>query len=293
MAQVVESISDAFREYLKEKTPKSWEREEVSKYRTRIYEVLNSEYGLLSFFQSGSFSNGTGVTGRSDVDYIARLPFDRRNQSSNSNLEAIKTVLKRELWEASNIWVSRPTVSIDFRGVITQYEITPAFYERGDAGDNAVLLIPGPNGTWRESAPKAHLKYVRESDTRHWGNVKGLARLLKSWKYENDVSVSSFYLEMRSAEYGNKRDSLVYVADLPRILKEMIDHEVRAMNDPTGLVNRIYACSSESARSSTLRAMKSALPHLQTARQAWLDDDDYTASTELRSVFGSQFPYVL
>ncbi|MET8970001.1 nucleotidyltransferase domain-containing protein [Streptomyces hydrogenans] len=292
MALFTESISEAFSEYLKAKTPKEWERDEVTKYRKRIYDVLNDEYGLLGFSQSGSFSNGTGITQKSDVDYFARIPFERRTVQPASFLSAMKGVLRRGLWEAGDVWVSRPTVSIDFRGLVTQYEVTPAFYCRTGSNGHEVFLIPGPGNTWREAAPKAHLEYVKNSNVNHSGRVKGLARLLKAWKYENSVPVSSFYLEMRAAEYGNSVDSILYPFALPSIIRAMVAKDLRLMNDPMGLVNRISPCGSELDRLTSLRAMREVLPKLESAYEKWMVDD-WDASQEYKEVFGPSFPTVV
>ncbi|MEV3993210.1 nucleotidyltransferase [Streptomyces sp. NPDC049837] len=292
MSLFTETISEAFSEYLKAKTPKKWERDEVTKYRARIHEVLSDEYGVLNFFQSGSFSNGTGITQKSDVDYFTRIPIGRKTVLPSSFLSAMRAVLKRELWEAFDVWVSRPTVSIDFRQLVTQYEVTPAFYCRTGANGHDVFLIPGPGNTWRESAPKAHLEYVRAADGDHGGKVKGLARLLKAWKYENSVPISSFYLEMRAAQYGSSIDNFTYPSALPSMVRTMISNELRSMNDPAGLVNRITPCGSETDRLSALRSLKVSLPHLLTAYDKWTVDD-WEASQEYQKVFGSSFPTVL
>ncbi|MFF8559810.1 hypothetical protein ACF06I_12975 [Streptomyces albidoflavus] len=292
MSLVAETISEAFSEFLRKKTPRAWEREEVGKYRTRIYEVLNSEFEVYNFFQSGSFSNGTGISQVSDVDYFARIPLSRKTARPESFLSSMRGVLEKGLWEAFEVRVSRPTVSIDFKRLVTQYEVTPGFYERSGSNGEDVFLIPGPGGTWRESAPKAHLQYVREADSLHSGKVKGLARLLKAWKYEHGIPVSSFYLEMRAAQYGMQVDNILYPSALPELVDRMVSHSVRAMNDPTGLVNRITACSSEANRLATIRAMNRCLPHLEEGYAQWAVDD-WAASSEYQEVFGSDFPYVL
>ncbi|WP_406060632.1 nucleotidyltransferase [Streptomyces sp. NBC_01077] len=292
MALFTKTITEAFSEYLKAKTPKQWERDEVTKYRARIHEVLDREYGVLSFFQSGSFSNGTGITQKSDVDYFTRIPLDRKTTLPASFLNSMKELLKRELWEAYDVRVSRPTVCIDFRQMVTQYEITPAFYCRTGHSEQDVFLIPGPGNSWREAAPKAHLEYVRTVDGLHGGKVKGLTRLLKAWKYENSVPISSFYLEMRAAQYGGTAGDFTYPYALLSLVRTMIDNELRSMNDPTGLVNRITPCGSEADRLSVMRSMKSALPHLLTACEKWTVNDS-EASQEYQAVFGASFPTVV
>lgn len=292
MGVAVTALWEAFDQYLSSVTPSKWERDEVKKYKDRLYKVLDAEFGLTAFFQSGSFSNGTGISGRSDVDYFARIPWDQRPQSSTTALTKVREVLEQDLWEATSVSVSRPTVTVVLPGVLAYYEIVPAYYERSGGDDQNVFLIPGPNGTWIESAPKAHLRYVRESNDKHGGSVKGLARLLKAWKYEHSVPISSFYLEVRAAAYGKANDRVFYLTSMLEVIKTLIQSDLAAMNDPTGLVKPIRACSSEANRSASLRALKTARDDLIAARDAWLTNDFWALSAALRRVFGYQFPSV-
>lgn len=286
------ALWEAFDQYLSAVTPSTWERDEVKKYRDRLYKVLDDEFGLTAFFQSGSFSTGTGIATRSDVDYFARIPWDQRPQSSTTALTKVREVLQRDLWEATSVSVSRPTVTVVLPGVLAYYEIVPAYYERSGADEQNVFLIPGPNGTWIESAPKAHQRYVRESNDKHNGSVKSLARLLKAWKYEHSVPISSFYLEMRAAAYGKANDQVFYLTSMLEIIKTLIQSDLAAMNDPTGLVKPIRPCSSETNRAASLRALKTARDDLIAARDAWMINNFWGLSTGLQRVFGYTFPSV-
>ena len=73
---------------------------------------------------------------------------------------------------------------------------------RGGQGVS-VYDIPGAATGWLDTAPLEHLAYVTEVNSRQniAGGAKKLARLIKAWKYYNDVPISSFYLEMRAAQY--------------------------------------------------------------------------------------------
>lgn len=286
------TVSDAFSDYLTAKTPKDWERQEVTRYRERLHDSLNAKFGLIAFFQSGSFGNGTGISGHSDVDYIARLPYDTKPGSSTTALNRVRDHLRDDLWEAASVSMSRPTVSVDFSDVIRQYEIVPAFLDSGQTEDTTVLLIPGPGGGWLESAPKGHLKYVREADQEHSGSVKGLVRLLKGWKYEHAVPVSSFYLEMRAAQYGKANDRIWYLDAAPSVMKSIIDSGMADMNDPLRLVSRIPACSSQVDRVISLSRMRTAHAGLVEARNDWYAGRYWDCGLGLRTVYGTDFPYV-
>jgi hypothetical protein len=97
------ALWEAIDRYLADRAPKDWEKAEVRRYRQRIHDIFNSEFRLMSFFQSGSFQHGTAITPHSDVDYMARIHFEDKPYSSNTILDKMRDVLKRELWEGKEV----------------------------------------------------------------------------------------------------------------------------------------------------------------------------------------------
>jgi hypothetical protein len=192
----VTTLSEAVQEYLAARAPSDWEKGQGARYKERLNDILDAKFRLMGFFQSGSFQHGTAVTPYADVDYIARIHFEDRPSSSTTILNNMRDLLKTDLWEARRVYVARPTVTVQFSGILPDYEITPAYLARS-VDEEQVLLIPASGGGWRESAPKAHLKFVRDIDRKHNGRVRVLARLLKEWKYEHAVPISSFYRRRR------------------------------------------------------------------------------------------------
>jgi hypothetical protein len=85
-----------------------------------------------------------------------------------------------------------------------------------------------------DSAPAEHLAYVNEVNSikKIAGGAKKLARLIKAWKYYNDVPISSFYLEMRAAQYLSTESSFVPVWDICGLLEHLNQIALAAMNDP-------------------------------------------------------------
>lgn len=289
MTQLWEGIN----QYLAERAPNDWEKAEVRRYRQRLYDILKAKYRLISFYQSGSFQHGTAITPHSDVDYIARIHFEDKPLSSTTVLNNIRQLLKDELHEAVSVSVSRPTVTVQFPGLVTRYEITPAYLIRGTTDDDRVVSIPSPGGGWREAAPKAHTKFVAEVDREQNGNVRELARLLKAWKYEHGVPISSFYLEMRSAEHGKNNDFIWSLSALKTITSKLITTNLAAMNDPTELVTRINACSSESSRLTSMTRLRTLHKNLNAAYTAWAagPSQRYEMNQALSVIWGPSFPY--
>lgn len=284
------ALWEGFDQYLARRAPTESHKAEVRRYRERVRETIASKHRLMGFFQSGSFQHGTAVMPYSDVDYIARIHHQDRPGSSNTILNNLRDLLKRELWEAT-VTVSRPTVTLNFPGLLPHYEITPAYLVRGTTDENRVLLIPGPDGGWREAAPQAHNKIVADLDRKHGGDVRETARLLKSWRYEHSVSISSFYLEMRAAQYGKNHDSVYPFTAIRSIVTTLVNQGLPAMNDPARLVSPISACTSEWARSSTLADLRKFKKNIDAAYAAWLADQRYEMNHALQAIWGSDFPY--
>ncbi|WP_143657963.1 nucleotidyltransferase domain-containing protein [Embleya scabrispora] len=287
------ALWQAVDQYLAERAPKDWAKAEVRRYRQRIHEILSAEFRLLSFFQSGSFQHGTAVMPHSDVDYMARIHYEDKPLSSTTILEKMRYILKAKLWEANSVAVDRPTVTLRFTGIVTNYEITPAYLLRGNSDEKRVVAIPASGGGWREAAPQAHNKFVAKMDSNHLGNVRKIARLLKAWKYEHGVPISSFYLEMRCAEYGKNNDSIWALSALRAIVGRMISTELAAMNDPTQLVSRITAYSSESSRLTAMARLRTLKKNLDTAESSWLSGESrrWEMNQALQAIWGGGFPY--
>lgn len=279
-----------FDQYLAACSPQDHHKAEVRRYRERIRTVVATNNRLMGFFQSGSFQHGTAVMPHSDVDYIARIHFEDRPGSSNTILNNLRDLLRRELQEAT-VTVARPTVTIDFPGLLPHYEITPAYLKRTSASGDSVLLIPASGGEWREAAPEAHNEFVAEMDRKHRGDVRKLARLLKAWKYENAVNVSSFYLEMRAAEHGKNKDSIHLLTSIRDVVTTLVNQGLPAMNDPTKLVSRISSCSSQSAQTAAMVDLRTCKKNIDAAYSAWLANQRFEMNQSLTAIWGSSFPY--
>jgi hypothetical protein len=265
LTTVTTSVSGAFTEFLGSLVPTTTEVNAATSHSASVRGVLDSAFGTYRFFQSGSFSHGTGIRYYSDVDYFASLK-TTKPQSSDSALNNVKRVLQ-EHYPRTTVKIRRPAVVIDFAGGTETFEVVPGWILRGE-DDNRVYHIPGPRGGWLESAPDAHRAYVNSANGDPKGGAKGLARLLKAWKYYRSVPLSSFYLEMRAAAYMAKESSVVWSIDLRNILSELSRADVAAMNDPSGLTGRIYAYSADSYKTDAISKLTRALERADRARTA-------------------------
>jgi hypothetical protein len=207
----------------------------------------------------------------------------------SSALASAKNAIAGCDWKITSVGVSSPVVHVKYH-VPPDLEIAPAWY-KGRTSGWEVYWIGGRGDEWVESAPAAHLHYVSTQNDRLRKEVKPLVRLLKAWKYNVGAPVSSFYLEMRTAEHAAGETVIVYEIDLRQVMHKIVTASARDMNDPARIVGRIPACSSDEKRRTTIGLLNSAIAALQTAEAA-RDKGDRTAYwLGMRSVFGDHYPW--
>ncbi len=109
---------------------------------------------------------------------------------------------------------------------------------------------------------------------------------MKTWKTWNNVPLSSFYLEMRVAQYTLDNKPIIYDRDLRNFFRGLANNGLREMNDPTNYGRRITTGTSSLAESVTAKyAVEEAARLSRLAREAAEDDDHPTAIRHLLTLF--------
>jgi hypothetical protein len=253
--------------------------------------ALKAQLTVSRFFETGSFSHGTGVRNFSDIDVFASLG-GTKPDSSYTALTRVKDALI-DRFPSTSVVIDRPAVKIKFAGGTETWEVIPAFPARLTGDDKWVYHIPGPSvgSGWIESAPDLHLKYVNECNQKpSAGNTKALARLIKAWKYFCSVPLSSFYLEMRCAQHVARQETYIHVWDFCWLLEGLKLSQLAAINDPKGASGRFHACSSDAKRDEALSKLDSAAGRARKALEATRAGDRDTAFYYLDLLFGGRFP---
>jgi hypothetical protein len=93
-------------------------------------------------------------------------------------------------------------------------------------------------------------------------------RSVKAWKFYNNVPISSFYLEMRVAEYCSGEPSIVYRIDLHRFLTRLTDIGLARMNDPMGICGPIYCCQTDAQLTEIKSKLATGLARAKKASDA-------------------------
>jgi hypothetical protein len=282
------TVEQGFARFLERLMPLQSQRDASAKHRTTVERSLIDALDAKAFRYVGSIRNDTGVRNYSVVDVLASLP--GKPDLSSTGLTLVKDALSASFPETT-VRISRPAVVVEFAENTQTWKIIPGF--RKSSGYTALYTIPGIGSDhWIESAPAEHITYVNEVNqhTRISGGAKQLSRLAKAWKYYNGVSVSSFYLEMRAAQYLSHCKTFDPINELTRFFEFLLQVNLAPMEDPMGLTSPFYACTTATHGENTLSMVHAAVLRAQKARDAHHNAKPVEAFQSLSRLFGGQFP---
>lgn len=288
---MAKTVNEGFEEFLSRLTPTQAERDAGVGHRASVKAALESHLSVLNFFETGSFSHGTGVRGRSDIDSLVSIG-NPIPDSSYTALTWVKDALEKR-FPKTTVMIRRPAVVVQFAGGYETWEVIPGFLTAGGGKEEFVYKIPGPNtgAAWILSAPKEHLKYVNSCNEKpHKGNAKALARLIKAWKYYCNVPISSFYLEMRCAQHVATQSTYIHVYDVCQVFEKLVGHDLAPMNDPSSLSGRIHPCSTDAKKTDALSKLNTAAVRARKALEADKVGNTKSAFEFLDLLFGYKFP---
>lgn len=266
---------------LKHVTPDERARTAAARHRAEIENWLTADLDIIRMRETGSWHHGTAITLGSDVDYFVTMRGTRPSDSRDA-LEAVRASLSRGLGGCI-VRIDRPAVRVRYPDADSPaVEITPAYYRQTDDYD-----IPDPDGLgWIRSNPALHLEFVNEAQRKTDGGAKGLVRLVKTWRSLNEVPLSSFYLEMRAAQYAVGNSPILYDWDLRGLFKSLSDAGLPDMNDPTDYGRRITTGARNEAETLRARmAVDGAARLTRLAREAADVGDDALAAQQMVALF--------
>lgn len=283
------TVEEGFRDFLRNLTPSTGETTAATNHRASIQQCIKSKFGLLRFWRTGSFGNGTSIRGYSDVDYMASIPRSGLHANSSTSLSALTAALDYR-FPYTDVRTSCPATVVPFGTDASETtEVTPASFVRTTDGFR-IYDIPDCSGGWRRASPDAHNDYVRESDNRLSNKVKPLIRFLKAWKYFQRVPISSFYLELRVAKYATEKGSIVYATDTNRVLALLTTVSLASIRDPMGVSGYVYPCRTNGQLLTTRSKLSTALTRAKKARAAERDGRLKEAFEWWNELFANKFP---
>ena len=283
------TVNEGFQDFLKKLTPSSYESEAAKRHRASIEACIEANFGLNRFWRTGSFGNGTSISGHSDVDYMASVPEKSLKTNSSTSLTEFRSALTAR-FPTTGVKTSCPAVVVPFGtdGKETT-EVTPAFLH-DDEGTFKVYGIPNCSGAWMKASPDAHNDYVRSTDKNLSKKVKPLVRFIKAWKYFQNVPISSFYLELRVTNYASSESSIVYPVDVRRIFTMLKEKELASIHDPMGVSGLISPCKSDSELETAKSKVSTALSRAVKACTAEAESNTEAAFYWWNLLYSNNFP---
>ena len=285
-------VEAAFWRFLENLRASRTETSAAAGHRASIKARLENDFEMTSFFRTGSFGNGTNISGHSDVDYFAVIPARNLNQDSSITLGDIAVAL-RDRFPLTNVRVSSPGISLPF-GIdgANAVEVVPVQYTGKTLLKFDQYDMPNGVGGWMFSAPASHNAYVANIDARLSNRVKPLIRFVKAWKFFRNAPIKSFYIELFVANYADTQQSILFDIDIKNALGRMLTSRLAPLPDPRFPDDgrSIPACNTELQRLDALSKLERAYGWADEAVSANLSSRVRYAFDRWGLVFDSKFP---
>lgn len=290
MAKTIEQCFDTLLNWIK---PLTTEHNKAASHKESVRSCMINNFGCNLFFETGSFSNGTGVRHFSDTDYFARCPAGNFYNDATYTLRLVKEALQRTFSTTPGIVVKNPAIRIPFGSFASErLELTPVYYGgiiNTSVGNKYFYNIPNYDGEWMQSSPGAHTEYVNREDRRLKGRLKPLIQLVKAWKFYNQIPIYSFYLELRVTKYAESQGSIIYDIDLKNIIKFLYDNDLPSIQDTMGISGLISACKTTAKKNIALFKLATGCTRAIKAYNARSTDTDISVYW-WKMFFNDQFP---
>ena len=283
------TVDEGFRDFLVKLTPRRSETAAARHHRQSIEKCIRTQFGLKRFWRTGSFGNGTSISGYSDVDYVASIPTEKLHRNSTISLTELRNALAAR-FPNTGVRSACPAVVVPFgtnRKETT--EVTPAACV-ATSGGHLVYGIPDCDGGWMRASPDAHNSYVRGIDQSLSNKVKPLVRFIKAWKYFRNVPVSSFYLELRVAKYASGESSILYATDVERVLLELQRIAFAKIRDPMGVSGYVSPTRTSAQRNDAKSKLETAVSRAGKAKEAERSGNIKEAFHWWNLLFDGKFP---
>jgi hypothetical protein len=217
------------------------------------------------------------------------VPTNELKDSSNTSLRQLRMVLE-ERFPSTGVSVDCPAVRVPFGTTRNEaHDITVADHV-GLLNGRDVYEIPDCENGWMRSSPDTHNAYVHAINQKLGWKIKPLIRFIKAWKCFRDVPLSSFYLELRVAQYAASEATVAYSIDVRSFLKRLQDSGIAQMQDPAGVGGYIQPCRSAVLLEDARSKLDTAVTRANHARQAEQDGNVKEAFEWWDKLYNFNFP---
>src|SRR6266576_549668 len=193
-------VGEDFREFVSHLAIR--DRESISTRYQLITRRLNLEFWNLDShtshsFYTGSYGRGTAISLTSDVAMLFSLPNDlyfqydaHQGNGQSSLLQSVRAAIQKT-YPSTSIGADGQVVVVPFNDGIT-FEVLPAFLNQSDS-----YTFPEATGggSWKTTNPKPEIDAMATVDAGVNGNLKNLAKMMRSWKAQWDVPIGGLLID--------------------------------------------------------------------------------------------------
>jgi len=240
----------------------------------------------------GSYGRGTAIRGFSDLDMIFYLPYSyyqKYNRYVHNGQSPMLQDVKKSLqktYSTTDVGGDGQVVVINFTDGIT-FEAVPAFIN-----EDGSYTYPDSNdgGQWRVTNPKPEIDAVSSMDSICNSNLKGLCRMMRSWKNKWSVPMGGLLIDtlahnfIRDWEHRDK--SYVYYDWLSRDFFEYLASQDTNQNYWLAAGSRQYVWRKGSFENKAKRCHNIALEAIKYES----DNFHRSARQEWRKIYGTTYP---
>jgi Second Messenger Oligonucleotide or Dinucleotide Synthetase domain len=210
------AVTSRFNRFFQALQPTGAEVEDATNKQLSIRKSLHREYWDETTdnpfgFVVGSWGKRTAIRPPTDIDIFMQLPLDDYHRFNNyagngqsALLQEVKSVLESTYWQTQMRGDGQVCV-VAFNSITV--EVVPVFKY-----DDQSWVMPDTHdgGSWKTVNPASEVASLDYTDLVASSNGRKLVQMLKAWKYNCNVPIKSFILELitseflRNYEYRNK-----------------------------------------------------------------------------------------
>lgn len=288
------TVSNSFQTLLSRIQPLQSEVDAAEGHIASIKSRLSESFSVNKFLVTGSFSRGSFIRGKSDIDLFVVFTRDEVRwgdsyKSSTTMLDNLRTDLRERFW---NTPVTKDAQAIVLDFTDCRVDVVPAYFAGTTANNWPLYAMPDGAGSWMNTSPDFHKAYITQADKQSRGQLKYTAQLMKFWRECRNprIPISSFHLEMVLASEGICIGVKSYAECIRDVLQSIAARQCRAMQDPLGISGYISCTKTESQRLGALDSVRYSRDHAKEAC-TWEPLVLNEAKRQWDIVFNDKFPW--
>lgn len=325
---MIKSVNQAFKEFEKrikltnkesENAIKSrdWLIENIKKFPKKddSFPKLYNEKNLLY----GSFARKTKIKPLDDIDlmicisaegskYIEadpdnidiKVPDNTKNlfNLSDENLLNSRKVIEKfksnliniEHYSQAEINRRQEAVTLKLSSYKWNFDIVPCFFTKPESDGRSYYLIPNGEGKWKKTNPIVDRDRINRINQRNNGKILDIIRIFKSFKFEKNLNMSSYLMEVIILNYYENYNYIGPInTEINLIFNYLTDMIKYGINDPQNIRDNINNLDlNQRDYDNSILTDNSRLSYF--AEYYYQNDNAEKAIQYWREIFGINFP---